>query len=36
VIVVLTPNEQSFSHIMARTSYIWWDDDVSFVLDQHA
>jgi len=33
----LTPNEQIFSYIiiMARTSYIWWDDDVGFVLDQH-
>ena len=33
----LTPNEQCFSHIMARTSYIQWNDgDVCFVLDQHA
>ena len=32
----LMPNEQFFSYIMARTSYIWWDDDVRFVLDQHA
>ena len=33
----LTPSEQLFSHIMARTSYIWWDDDdVCFVLDQYA
>jgi hypothetical protein len=35
----LTPNEQFFSYIMARTSYIQWnddDDDVQFVLDQHA
>ena len=23
--VVLTPNEQIFSYIMTRTSYIWWD-----------
>ena len=31
------PNEQFFSYIMARTSYIRWDDnDVLFVLDQHA
>jgi hypothetical protein len=31
------PNEQFFSHIMARTSYIQWnDDDICFVLDQHA
>ena len=31
------PNDQFFSYIMARTSYryIWWDDDVCFVLDQH-
>ena len=29
--------EQFFSYIMARTSYIQWnDDDVRFVLDQHA
>jgi len=26
----LTPNEQFFSYIMARTSYIRWDDDVRF------
>jgi hypothetical protein len=33
----LTPNEQFFSYIMARTSYIQWnDDDARFVLDQHA
>jgi hypothetical protein len=35
----LTPNEQFFGYIMgmARTSYIQWnDDDVRFVLDQHA
>jgi hypothetical protein len=25
-----------FSYILARGSYIWWDDDVRFVLDQHA
>jgi hypothetical protein len=35
-----TPNEEFFSHIIARTSYIRWDDDndVHFVLaiDQHA
>ena len=30
----LTPNEQVFSYITARTSYIWWGD-VCFVLDQH-
>jgi hypothetical protein len=30
----LTPNEQFFSYIMARTSYIQWHD-VHFVLDQH-
>jgi len=31
-------NERFFSYIMARTSYIQWndDDDVCFVLDQHA
>jgi len=29
--------EQFFNHIMVRTSYIRWNDnDVSFVLDQHA
>ena len=33
----LTPNEQLISYIMARTSYLRWDDhDVCFVLDQHA
>ena len=33
----LTPNEQFFSYIMARTSYIQWNDgDVRSVLDQHA
>jgi hypothetical protein len=31
------PNEQFFSHIMVRPSYIQWnDDDICFVLDQHA
>jgi len=33
------PNEQIFSYIMARTSYVQWcddDDDVRFVLDQNA
>jgi hypothetical protein len=30
------PNEKLFSYIMAKTSYIQWDDhDVHFVLDQH-
>ena len=33
----MTPNEQIFSNIMARTSYIrWHDNDVWFVLDKHA
>ena len=33
----LMPNEQLFSYIKARTSYIQWNDgDVFFVLDQHA
>ena len=33
----LMPNEQYFSYIMARTSYIWWDDNtLCFVLEQHA
>jgi len=33
----LTPYEQFFSDIMARTSYIRWeDDDVCFAVDQHA
>jgi hypothetical protein len=31
-----TPNEQCFSYIIARTSYIWWDNDIRFILDQHA
>ena len=32
----LKPNEKIFSYIMARTSYIRWDDDdVRLVLDQH-
>jgi hypothetical protein len=26
--MLLVPNEQFFSHIMARASYIKWDDDV--------
>ena len=31
------PKEQLFKYIMARTSYIQWNDvDVRFVLDQHA
>jgi hypothetical protein len=35
--MLLVPNEQFFSHIMARASYIKWDDDVvRFVFDQHA
>jgi hypothetical protein len=32
----LTPNEQFCSHIMVRTSYFQRNDDVRFVLDQHA
>jgi len=33
----LTPNEQLFSYIMDRTSYMWQDvNDVLFVLDQQA
>ena len=34
----LTPNNRYFSYIMARISYIPWDDndDVHFLLDQHA
>ena len=33
----LMPNEQFLSYIMARTSYIRWDDDdVHFVQEQHA
>ena len=33
----LAPNEQFYSYIMARTSYIQWNDgDVGFVLDQHS
>ena len=35
VIIVLTPTQQFFSYIMARTSF-WWVDDVRFVLYQHA
>jgi hypothetical protein len=31
----LSPNEQMFSYIMARTSYIQWNDgEFRFVLDQ--
>ena len=31
------PIQQFFSYIMARTSYFQWEDDeVRFVLDQHA
>jgi hypothetical protein len=30
-------NDLFFSYIMVRTSYIPWDDnDITFVLDQHA
>ena len=33
----LTPNKQCFINIVARTSYITWNDnDVCLVLDQHA
>jgi hypothetical protein len=32
----LTLNEKFFSYIMARTSYIWDDNDILIVLDQHA
>ena len=35
MIVVVTPNELLFSYIMGRTSSIF-DDDICFVLDQHA
>jgi hypothetical protein len=31
----LTSNEQFYNYIMAKTSYIQWDN-VRFVLDQHA
>jgi len=31
----LTPKEQIFSYIMARTCYIKWNDDVRYVLYQH-
>jgi hypothetical protein len=32
----LAPNEQYISYIMARTSYIWWDDDdAHFILALH-
>ena len=27
---------ESYVSYVARTSYIWWDDDICFVLDQHA
>ena len=37
MIILLTSNEQFFRYIVARTSYIQWDDDdVHFLLDQHA
>ena len=33
----LLRNEQRLSYIMAIIGYIWWDDDdIHFVLDQHA
>ena len=33
----LTPTQQFVSYIMVRTSYFQWnDDDIRFVLDQHA
>jgi hypothetical protein len=36
-IMYITPSQQFFSDIMARTSYIQRnEDDVRFVLDQHA
>jgi hypothetical protein len=35
LLVSETPNEQFFSYIMTRTSYIRWDYDVLFELDQH-
>jgi len=28
----LTPNDQFFSYIMARTSYIWQNDDDEYLL----
>jgi len=35
--MLLTLHEQLFSYIMARASYIQWNNDViSFVLHQHA
>jgi hypothetical protein len=37
-VIVLAPNDQSVSYLMASTSCIQWndnDDDVRFVLDQH-
>jgi hypothetical protein len=30
------PNEQFFSYLMARTSYVEQDNDDCIVLDQHA
>ena len=33
----LTPNEQYFNYIIARTNYNQWDDDgICFVLEKHA
>jgi len=32
----LTSSEQFFWYILARTCYIRWNDNVNFVLDQHA
>ena len=32
----LTKNEQIFSYILMRTSYILWNDDALLILDQHA
>jgi hypothetical protein len=33
----LMPTQQFFNYIMAKTSYIRWDDDdIFFVLDQQA
>jgi hypothetical protein len=29
------PKEQLFGHIMTRTTYFWWNDDVCSKLDQH-
>ena len=36
VIVIQRQKSYFVCYIMMRTRHIWWDNDVRFVLDQHA